>query len=385
MSRVLVAAGDTSGDLHAAELVEVLRARRPDLRFTGLGGAALEKAGVDLCADRDALAVGGLLELAGSLPRIAAAWRALSRALESTDPDLVVLVDSGGFNLPFARHVRRRSRARILYYVAPQVWAWRRGRLRRLARRVDRVAVIFPFEREFYERAGVPARFVGHPLVEPLAPLAARPRHEVARDLGLDAGARWVALLPGSRRNEVLRHLPLQLETARALHGGDPRLAFALAVAPSIDAEGVREVVRRARLPAMLELRVLQGRTREVLRASRVALLKPGTATLEAALLDVPMVVMARVHPLTAAVVRRAVRLPFFAMPNLVAGEALVPELLQEAARPAALAARLERLLDAGPERERQLRGLARVRELLGPPGAAGRAADVAEELLDAA
>jgi lipid-A-disaccharide synthase len=382
MTDVLMAVGDASGDLHAAELVAALRRRNPDLAIAGMGGPAMRAAGVETVVDQRALAVGGVLELLGSARRIAAAWRALDRALVQRRPRLVVLVDSGAFNLPFARRVRRRSDARILYYVAPQVWAWRPGRIRKLAARVDRLAVILPFEAAIYRDTGVAVDFVGHPLVDPLTELRAKLDPETAlAELGLDPDRAWVALLPGSRRNEVAHHLPLQLEAVRRLHARDPRLAFAVAVAPSIEAEPVRRAIERAGLPVLAEIRCVEDRTRTLLRGARVALAKPGTGLLEAALLDTPMVAMGRAHPLTAAFVRRAIRVPWLAMPNLIADGAVVPELMQEEAHPEALAEAVLALVD-GPARQRQRVGLARVRERLGPGGAAERAADIVEALL---
>ena len=237
--QVLVSAGDASGDLHAADFVRTFRARSPGARFFGLGGPALEKAGVELvCSQRD-LAIGGLVEIAGGLGRVVRAWRRLTSALAERQADLVLLVDSGGFNLPFARRAHA-ARAPVLYYVAPQVWAWRTGRIRKLARRVDQVAVIFPFEVEVYRGTGVAATFVGHPLVDPMRELCGRlDRAGARRALGLEVSGSCVALLPGSRRNEIGAHLRTQLATARLLHERDPRSHFVLAVAPSLTAAGL--------------------------------------------------------------------------------------------------------------------------------------------------
>jgi len=382
MSQVLLSVGDVSGDHHAAELVRALRRNRPDLSFCGMGGGAMRAAGVDLLVDQKDLAVGGLLELAGSARRVERAWRALGRALESHRPELVVLVDSGAFNLPFARRVRRRSRARILYYVAPQVWAWRPRRIRKLARRVDRLAVILPFEPAVYEGTGVRAEFVGHPLVDPLHQLRDRLDREGAlAEIGLHSDRRWIALLPGSRRNEVAHHLPIQLEVVRRLHARDPRLAFAVALAPSIEPLQVERAIARARLPSLADVRVVQDATRVLLLGCHVVVGKPGTGLLEAALLERPMVVIGHANPLTAAVVRRWLRVPHLAMPNLIAGREIVPEYLQEAAQPDAVAEAVLSLVE-GPARERQLDGLRAVREKLGPGGAAERTAAIAEEML---
>jgi lipid-A-disaccharide synthase len=381
VSTVLVCAGDASGELHAASLVEALRGLDPEARFLGLGGAEMEKAGVRLVVHQRELAVGGLVEVARDLRRIVSAWRRMARALRDARPDLVVLVDSPDFNIPFARRARRAG-VPVLYYVSPQVWAWRPGRVRKLARRVDRMAVIFPFETEFYAGSGLRVDFVGHPLVDRLRGLA-RDGDATARRraLGLDPDRPLVALLPGSRRNEVRSTLPLQLRVAAQVHARDPRVAFAVAVAPTIPRATVDEAVARAQLPSLLSLAVFEGRTYDVLLAADCALAKPGTVTVEAALLGTPLVVAARANPLTAFVARRVVRLPTFTMPNLIAGRPVVPEFLQEQARPERIAETLLALL-SGEERARQQAALARVRERLGPGGAAVRAARIAQEMI---
>ena len=385
MTSVFLSVGDASGDQLAADLVSELRVRRPDLQFAGMGGAEMEKAGVELTVHQDALAVGGLFELAGQLPRIVRTWRDVTASARTTDPDLVVLVDSGGFNLPLARHLRRRSNAPILYYAAPQVWAWRRGRIRKLARRIDRLAVILPFERDVYSDTGIRVDYVGHPLAEKLASVAMLGRDEACRELNLDPSRRWVALFPGSRRNEVAHHLPVQLAAARELHRHDATLSFGIAVAPSIDEKLLHEEIQLAAFPETAVVRLLHGANHRLIRASDAVVAKPGTTTVEVALLQRPMVVVGRANPMTAALVRRMIQVEFLAMPNLIAGRAIVPELLQGEARPGAVADALRPLL-YGPERQTQLAELAQVAEALGihGPGPAARTASIAEEMLGA-
>ncbi len=381
MTRVLLSAGDVSGEAHAAAFVEALRERLPEARFLGLGGPEMEKAGVEIHVHQRELAIGGLFEVARDLGRVVGAWRRLGRLLAGARPDLAVLVDSPDFNIPFARRLRR-ARVPVLYYVSPQVWAWRAWRVRKLARRVDRMAVIFPFEPGFYAGSGLAVDFVGHPLVDRVpGPADARERERLRADLGVPREARLVALLPGSRRNELRAGLPLQLRVARELARRDPDLRFALALAPSLDREAVER--RLAALPeaAGLALDVHAGRTLDVLRAADAALAKPGTITVEAALVGTPLVVAARANPLSAAIARRAVRVPSLTMPNLVVGEAVVPEFLQEQARPERVADALAELL-AGPAAERQRARLADLRERLGGGGAAARAAAIAEEMI---
>jgi len=315
------------------------------------------------------------------LGRIARAWRTVVRALRRVRPDLLLLVDSPDFNIPLARRSKRLG-IPALYYISPQVWAWRRGRVAKIARRVDRMAVIFPFEREVYGKTSLPVDFVGHPLVDRLRSWSRE--HDAAGcrgALGIDAQRPLVALLPGSRRNELRTNLPLQLSVAEVLHARDPRLCFALAVAPSIPRELVERALASRPLPSLLDLRVTEGRTYEVVRAADVVLAKPGTITVEVALLGTPLVVAGRVHPATALVMRRLLHVSRFAMPNLIAGAPVVPEFLQQEARPQAIAESLLSLLE-GPERERQQRALEEVRRQLGEGGAAHRAACIALEML---
>jgi lipid-A-disaccharide synthase len=378
--RVLISAGDASGELHAAALVEELSRRAPGVHLFGLGGPAMEKAGVALIVPQHELAVGGLVEVLIDLPRIVRAFRRMTRALAEERPDLLILVDSPDFNLPLAKRAKRLG-VPVLYYVSPQVWAWRRGRIRKIAARVDRLAVIFPFEPEVYAGTGLTVDFVGHPLLDRLAPLAAgTDRAAARRALGLDAERPFVLLLPGSRRNEVRRTLPLQLEAAMALHARDPRVGFVVAVAPSIARDAIDEAIARVRLPSLLDLSVIEGRTHEAIRAADVALAKPGTVTLEVALLGTPQVVTTRVNALTAWLIRRLVRVSSYTMPNLIAGRTVVPEFLQEDADPARIAEALLALL-AGPARAAQLDALTTLRDALGGGGAAARAARIAEEM----
>ena len=384
MTRILLSAGDASGELHAAALVDEVRRRRPGARFLGLGGPQMEKAGVDLVAEQRELAVGGLIEVLTDLRRIVSVWGRMTRAIRDEKPDLVVLVDSPDFNLPLARRARRLG-VPVLYYISPQVWAWRSGRIRKMAKRVDRLAVIFPFEPEVYAGTDLPVDFVGHPLVDRLGAYAADHPVEACRAaLGLDGSGPWVALLPGSRRNEVRTTLPLQLDTARALHARLPGVGFVVAVAPSIDRATIDAEIGARPLPADLELRVVERRTYEVLRAADAVLAKPGTATVEIALLGTPLVVAARVHPMTAFLGRRLIRVPSLTMPNLIAGENVVPEYLQEEARPATIAAALEGIL-TGPAGPAQREALGAIRERLGSGGAARRAADIVLEMVDGA
>jgi len=377
VSSFLISAGDASGEMHAAGLVRALRRRAPDSRFAGLGGAEMQRAGVELLAPQRDLAVGGLFEVLGSLRRIRSAWRRMNRALAAR-PDLLVLVDSPDFNIPLARRARRLGLP-VLYYIGPQVWAWRRGRVRKMARRVDRLAVIFPFEVDFYRGAGLPVEFVGHPLVERAADFARNwPRARARAALQIAPQQPLLALLPGSRRNELQRMLPLQLKVARILHARTPTLHFAVALAQSIPREAAAPPLARA---ADLPLSVHEGSTWQVLRAADAALAKPGTITMELALLGTPFAVALRVHPLSALIGRRLIEVPSFTMPNLIAGAPIAPEFMQEQAQPARIAEALWSLLE-GPARQRQCEEFDSVRRALGAGGSADRVAEIALEMV---
>lgn len=317
-------------------------------------------AGVELLADLADLAVLGLVEVAHRLPFFWRLRRRLRTVLERDRPDLVVPIDYPGLNLWLAEQARRRG-LRVLYYIAPQVWAWHPGRVRRLARAVDRLAVVLPFEEAFFRRAGVPAVFVGHPLMDRLA---SRPAPDAAPEPIL-------ALLPGSRPQEVRRHLPLLVEAVEWVRRRCPKVEARVLRAPDVPLSLYR------RVPWPLEEDVLA-----VLQSARAAIVKSGTSTLEAAVLGVPFVVVYRLHPWTFAIARRLVRVPYVALANLVAGEAVAPEFLQGDAHPRRIADALLPLLASGPERERMLRAWDRVRASLGPPGAAQRVAALASELL---
>ncbi|CAG1005256.1 lipid-A-disaccharide synthase [Myxococcaceae bacterium] len=383
MTTVLVCAGDASGDLLATGFVAALRERRPDLRFVGLGGDGCEKAGVEIVVGQRELAIGGFIEVVPSLRRIVGAWRRLGVAVREHRPSLAVLVDSPDFNLPFARRLRRAG-VPVLYYVSPQVWAWRRGRVRKLARRVDAMAAIFPFEPAVY--AGTPLRveFVGHPLVEPLAALASRFDRSAARAaLSLPVEGDFVALLPGSRRNELRHHLGLFLASAAALVRERPATSFVLALAPSLGRDDLDRVLAAEPEAHRVPLHVVSGRSHEVMLAADAILAKPGTVSVEAMLLERPLVVAARTSAFSAWLTRRLVEVPTLTMANLIADAPVVPEFLQEQATPEAIAGALAALLE-GPAARVQRERLAPVRASLGRGGAARRAAAMALEMLDA-
>lgn len=366
---VFLAAGEPSGDLHGAGLARALRRRLPGVRLLGLGGDLMEKEGVRLYAGLDDLAVMGFAEVLSRLPFFLKLRRTVFDALRQERVDLVIPIDYPGFNLRLARRAREDG-IPVLYYIAPQVWAWHASRAAQLASDTDAVAVILPFEAAFLQRAGARAEFVGHPLMdaEPEMP----PREEWLRALSADPDRPVLALFPGSRGQELQRHLGLFEETVRRVVENRPEVQPVLA-----SAAGMAGRLGHLEWPRTTESRVL-------LRHATAALVKSGTTTLEAALAPTPFVVVYRMNPLSYQLARRLVKVPHIALANLVAGERVVPEFVQGEATPERLAAELLPLLDAGSdERRRMLDGLGRVRGVLGQGGAAERVAEIAAELLE--
>ncbi len=372
---ILIAAAEASADLHAARALEELRRLRPALRAFGLGGPRLRAAGLEALYDAEELSVMGIGEVLPKIPRILAILQGLSRAAAERGPRAALLVDSPDFNLRLAVRLKRLG-VRVVYYVSPMIWAWRRGRARKIARAVDRMLCILPFEESLYQGSGVSARFVGHPLAERPAP---GPPERYRAALGLDAERTTVALLPGSRPTELKRLLPPMLQAAEGIRTRHPDAQFVIPVAPTLREETVRPYL--AKHPA-LDVKLVSGKAEEAVGASDAALVKSGTATLETALMMRPMVVVYRLSWLSYLVARLLVRgVAHFALVNILAGRRLVPELLQREASPQRMAGEIERLLEDRQARREQLAGLAEVRVSLGEPGAPRR---VAEELLEA-
>jgi len=373
--RLLLVAGEASGDLHGADLVRVLRASVPDLEVFGVGGERLREAGMETVADVGQVATMGL-KATGRLRALWHAYRTLARRLRADPPDLCVLIDFPEFNLRLAR-VAKRAGVPVLYYIGPQVWAWRRGRVRKIARRVDRLAVVFPFEPALYAPRLAEVEFVGHPLLDRVR--VTRGRTETLAAHGLDPARRTVLLLPGSRLSEIDYLLPPLLDAVRRL-GQDGGLQFPLALAHTLPADEVRRRVRAAGL----DVAVIEDDTYNLIAAADLALVSSGTATLECALLERPMVIVYRLGPLSYSLGRLLVRgVRYIGMPNIVAGREVVPELLQRQAKGPRIAAAARALLDDRARHAAMIEDLRDVRRRLGRGGAAGRAAAIALEMLE--
>jgi lipid-A-disaccharide synthase len=362
--QLLVVAGEASGDLHGARLLTELRRLIPDLAPFGLGGDEMQAAGLEAVAHSSEISVVGITEVLKILSRAREIFATLLREVDRRRPELAVLVDFPDFNLRLAKQLKARG-LRVVYYISPQVWAWRRGRVKTIAARVDRMLVLFPFEVDFYRDHGVDVVHVGHPLVDevPVLPQA----WESGKDA---AGPFRVALLPGSRVSEVEALLPTLLAAVRRL-AADLPIEVRIIKAPTISPDLLEDAVELAGLPVEI---VLENRFAAI-ADSHLALCASGTATLEVGLLGTPMIMAYRLARWTYLLAKLMVRLPYVSLVNLVLGRKVVPELIQGEATPQRIAAEAARLLIDAGERDRMRQGLAEVRGRLGAAGASRRAA----------
>ena len=367
---IMLSSGEASGDLHGGTLCRALRSIEPGLRLIGMGGSHMRAAGMEVLADPTAHAAVGMSEALGRIPTLYRAYRLLAARLRAERPRALVLIDFPEFNLRLAERAKRAG-IPVIYFIPPQLWAWRHGRIRQVARRVSRVLTVFPFESALYERARVPFDFVGHPLLDVL-PLHLS-RDEARRRLGADPGHSLIGLLPGSRREEVERLLPAMVDAARRLAAADGRRRFVLGLAPTVTPAQVRPHLGGS--PQTPAIEPVVGRTYEVMAAADVLLVASGTATLEAALLGTPLVLCYRASRLTEITARLLARVEWIGLPNLVAGRAVVPELVQDQVTGARLAEEAARLLDDPVAATAQRAAFKELRARLGEPGVGVRAA----------
>jgi len=373
---ILIVAGEASGDLHGSQLVRAMKLEQPGLSFYGVGGGKLKEAGVDLWADVADMAVVGLTEVVPKLRMILTVMNRLKKSMRSLKPDLVILIDYPDFNLPLARSAKKNG-IPVFYYISPQVWAWRKGRIKTISRVVDRMAVILPFEEAIYRRAGVDASFVGHPLLD--VAQATHSRSETLQRFGLQENVTTVALLPGSRKGEVSRLLPDMLKAARILTEKISPVQFLLPVADTLDVSWMNALIAGANSP---EIRLVQGATYDAVAAADVAIVVSGTATLETALLGTPLIVIYSVSALTYMIGRMLISVEHIGLVNIVAGKSVAPELIQHEANPERIAAEVLKILNDAGRRKVMQEELSLLREKLGRPGAAKRVARMALTLM---
>lgn len=376
--KIFIVAGEASGDLHGADLSRALLSLDPEVTLTGMGGEQMRRAGVKLLVDAAELAGLGVTETVYRLAAGVRAFRKLRTALATEHPALLLLIDFPDFNFWLAR-ASRRIGIPVLYYISPQVWAWRRGRIQTLKRLVQRMVVIFPFEETLYRQAGVPVTFVGHPMVDRLGDIPTR--EEARRQLGCDPSDLIVGLLPGSREGEIKYHLPVMKKAATQIAQTEPKVRFFLAVADVLPARVVEMLFQESDS----RIRAVQGQTYQVMRAADLVITASGTATLEAGLLGTPMVIVYRVSRLTWWAGRLLVDVPCIGMVNLVAGRLVVPELLQWDFTPERVARTSLELLQNPVALDAIRTALGDVRGKLGEEGASLRAAQEVLKMLQEA
>ncbi len=369
MPSICFVAGDPSGDAHAARLIEALSVKEPRLTYSGLGGPAMQQAGAVLLDDLTRSTAIGPFDAVQHFGRFLVAKRRLEEHLRDHRPDLVILVDFGDFNLPVVAPLVKRFGIPILYYISPQIWAWGRWRLRYIRRYIDRMIVLFPFEEALYRREGIPVTWVGHPLIDRAKPSLTQ--EEAAKRFGLNHWRRTVGLLPGSREREVARHLPLMLATARRIAWYMPGVQFLLPKAPHLP----RALFETHPIPPSCDVHLIEHSMYDALQLMEVAIVASGTATLEAALCQVPMIVIYRASWPTYLGARIVVRTPHVAIVNVIAGRRLVPEFIQHRARVEPMASAVMSLLRDPERQSRMQQALRQIQEQLGPPGAVERAA----------
>jgi lipid-A-disaccharide synthase len=370
---VAILAGEASGDQHGAKLVSAMKKKYPKLFFCGMGGDALRQAGVRIVIEASELTVVGITEVFVKIPGILKGMAKIKNMLKSLRPDLLILIDFQDFNLHIAA-VAKKLYIPVLYYISPQIWAWRQSRVKRIGKLVDHMAVILPFEQRFYKKHNVPVTFVGHPLLDANLPAA---------DPVLNTGSKdqtVIGLVPGSRENEIIRHLPVMLDTVEILKKRINHVRFIISHAPSVKRRQIHSAVERHPLRAEIEL-VSDG-VEKVFERCDVIVAASGTVTLQAAIHGTPMVIIYKVSPVSFWLGRALVRVPNIGLVNLVAGEQLVPELVQHEASAENIASALENMLKDAGQLNHLKQQLFALRNVLGGGGASERVADLALEML---
>ena len=374
--KIILVAGEASGDMHAANLVKYLHQLRPELEISAMGGDALKKQNVEILVDNRELAVVGLIEVIKHYPDIRRALKTMQQLLKEKNPDLLILVDYVEFNLKLAETAKKLG-IKVLFYISPQVWAWRPKRVKRIGKLVDMMAVIFPFETKFYERHHIPVRYVGNPLVGHVK--AKRSLEECYRDYEINPEHPVIGLLPGSRRSEIKNLFALFMQTAKTLQAKIPDAQFLLPLAPGLSESDLTHLIQNK--PDNLKI-ITDGKTYDVMQSCDVILTASGTATLETALMGVPMTLAYRTSPVTYAIFRRMLKIPYIGLVNIVAGKKVVQEFIQHEATEDILSNELIRLLTDKNYREKIITELDKVKEKLGSENGSKNVAKLALELL---
>jgi lipid-A-disaccharide synthase len=374
--KIVVVAGEASGEAHAGRMLAELKKIAPDIKVSGIGGDSMRAAGAEIKVDFSELAVMGLIEVLKQYRQIKKIFNQLVSDLKNDKPDLLVLVDYPGFNLKLAK-VAKKLHIPVLYYISPKVWAWRAGRVKKIKRYVDHMAVLFPFEQSIYEKAGVPVSCVGHPLVDAVKTLLTT--EQAKQKFALDPKHRVIGLFSGSRRSEVEALLPIMIEAAEKIYHRHFDVSLALPLAPGLDIETVKPLLRKATMP----VKIVEGDFYDFTKSCDVIVAASGTVTLEIALLGVPHLIVYRVSPMTYRILKRLVKIPYVGLCNIVTGEALIQELLQDDVTVERLDQEISNLIIRPDSKARAEKIRQKVLTALGPSGGAQNAAQQILNMLD--
>ena len=375
IKKIMIVAGEASGDLHGGKLVQAMLRIDQSLRFYGIGGNKMKAAGVELIADSADMAVVGLTEVVSKLGMILKVMTQLKASLKADKPDLIILIDYPDFNLPMAKAAKKNG-IRVFYYISPQVWAWRKGRIGKIKKIVDKMAVILPFEALLYHEAGVDATFVGHPLLDVVKTKYSR--KEALAKFGLSEGVITVGILPGSRQSEVVRLLPDMLKAAEIIEKKIAPVQFVLPLADTLDVAFVSHIIEHY----PMTVRIIRDEVYDVIGCTDIAMVASGTATLETALMETPMIVIYKVSAPSYYVGKMVINVGHIGLVNIIAGKTVVPELIQDEANPERIAGEVIDILTNSERMEGIKTELSKIRGMLGSPGAAERAAQIAYEML---
>jgi lipid-A-disaccharide synthase len=385
MKKILMIAGEASGDIYGSDLARHLYKLIPSLKIAGIGGKRMRDAGVNILYDMSGISVVGVSEILPRLKAIRQAYKLAAELIRAREVDIVVLIDYPGFNIRLAGAAKKAG-IPVVYYVSPQIWAWRVGRIRLLAKRIKKMIVVLPFEEDIYKRAGIDCSFIGHPLVDEI--LSTRPLEESLLRYGIGSDKTVIGLFPGSRIGEIRALLPAFLEAAQLIKNGNPKIQLVMAVAESLNFKEVEDVINKWDMSKNgenrhLDVKTIRGEANDVLNVSNVIIAASGTITLQAALLEKPMVIVYRLSQFTYLIAKLLVNVKDIGLVNILAGRRIVPELLQSNATPDKIAAEAKRFLYDSKYYDRTKKDLNEIKLKLGPPGASARVAKVIAGMLN--